>query len=198
MKRIILILVTFLFFSCKDKRQNEVSVTETKIDSVEMGDEQHFQIVRDSVRKFCTEDFYGIFDSNLIGMEASDEIEDSNPYEKYGVDYTGACYSTDLLKVQITKKKVTIFNYYDENITKTFEIIDCEINGDSLLIMTNSNQMSKIIIVKKKNVPIFSFKYKGNLNVNRRDIDIRMNEFLTKESDVEKFGGIPDCEDFQG
>ncbi|ATA67540.1 hypothetical protein CGC48_02185 [Capnocytophaga cynodegmi] len=63
MKRIILILViVFFVFSCKDKKQNEASVStiEKKIGTVKDKELKNTEVTVDIVRKFCTEDFMGL------------------------------------------------------------------------------------------------------------------------------------------
>ncbi len=200
MKKVILILVAFLIFSCKDKKQNEVSVVETKIDTIKEEEPLRTQIITDTIQKFCIEDFYEIFNTNLIGVEASQETDEETPdYKRYAVDYADVCYSSELMAIKIEKKVITIFNYQYPEKLKKIQIVDCEIINDSLKIQTDSKEISEIIISKIKSIPVFSLTHKGEYVIEISKTErVRVSNFLIKEENLEYFGGIRDCGDFEG
>lgn len=203
MKRIILILViVFFVFSCKDKKQNEVSVStiEAKIDTINEEELKKSEITVDTVRKFCTEDFYEIFNTNLIGVEASQETDEETPdYKRYAVDYADVCYSSELMAIKIEKEVITIFNYQYPEKLKKIQIMDCEVINDSLIIRTDSKEISEIIISKIKSIPVFSLTHKGEYVIEISKTErVRVSNFLIKEENLEYFGGIRDCGDFEG
>lgn len=197
MKNLFLILVTIFLLSCKDKKQKGVSVT--KIDTIEIKEENKpLQIETGTIKKECVEDFYGILNENLIGVEFLGETdEDKLNYEKYGVDFADVCYSGELMKIKIEKTYVYVYNYgHPKETYRELKIIDCNINQDTLIIKTNSSELSEIKILKNKEIPYTLF-YKGE-EILEGTYRIRISNFLIKEKDLEKFGGIPDCGDFDG
>ncbi|MFK8267019.1 hypothetical protein [Capnocytophaga cynodegmi] len=203
MKKIILaFVIVFFIFSCKDKKQNEVSVStiEAKIDTINEEELKKTEITVDTIRKFCTEDFYEIFNTNLIGVEASQETDEETPdYKRYAVDYADVCYSSELMAIKIEKEVITIFNYQYPEKLKKIQIMDCEVINDSLKIRTDSKEISEIIISKIKNVPVFSLTHEGEYVIEISKTErVRVSNFLIKEENLEYFGGIRDCGDFEG
>ncbi len=180
-----LVLVVSLFFSlnsCIEKKTNVSKLTnDTKANKTPK---------KEIVKK--NNPFKYIYNVDLVGMEASEKIKDTKPYEKYSVDFTAACYSSNLLKIRINNEIVSISNYNDSRIEQSFHISDTKIQNDSLIIESNSPNYFKIIIVKVKNAQVYSLEYKGNL-----EIDVKMSKFISRETDLFKFGGI-DCDDFGG
>ncbi|MFK8269428.1 hypothetical protein [Capnocytophaga cynodegmi] len=189
----------FFIFSCKDKKQNEVSVStiEAKIDTINEEELKKTEITVDTVRKFCAEDFYGIINKNLIGVENYGNENREECYEKYYVTFESVCYSYNLLKMNIGKEKISLFHYFDTEISRHYDIVNCYVLGESLIIETNSDEISKIVITKQKNIPVFSLSCEGKIN-DGVYFGIGISNFLIFEKDLEKFGGIPDCGDFEG
>lgn len=130
-----------------------------------------------------------IYDSFLIGMESSSESKEAEAYKKYSVDFTAACYSSNLLKIKVQKEHILISNYHNSKIHKLFSINHIKALKDSIFINCDSINFT---IVKINDAPVYSLNYKGNIN-----IDVHMSPFLVKEVDIEKFGGM-DCGDFDG
>ena len=197
MKRIILVLVVVFFvISCKEGRQNNAFIQE-KIDSVNRNESKSLQTVTDT-KKFCIEDFYGIFNEALIGMEKTGLETKKISVKNFQVDTEAVCYGRTLLKMNISKTKVSICSYYNTNTYREYEILECDVLDETLVIKTNSEEISLLIIEKLKDIPIFSLKFKGNIMEVEPYVEIMIGDYIAKESDIEKFGGIPDCGDFDG
>lgn len=196
-KYFIVFVISILFGlnSCKGKKSdipkilNEESAVENNL-SKQIGELPKKLNEKVDLQKSSV--FNHIYNSYLIGMEASEKVENTKLYEKYSVDFTAACYSSDLLKMKISNDIVLISNYNDSEIQQSFHIDNSRIKNDSLIIKSSSPNPLKLIIVKVKNAPVYSLKSKGDLK-----IDIRMSQYVAKETNLEKFGGI-DCGDFDG
>lgn len=183
-KFLYLLVVFFLYFSCdSSKKKSDVNT------KVKESTQKDSALIKNK-QKAITNNYKDILNVYLIGMEFVEPTKAESDYEKYAVDFTGACYSSDLLKMKITDKEVLISNYYEPNINNVFQIDNINTSNDSLIIRINSKAYFKIY--KIKDIPVYSLEYKGKLNTK-----IRMSKFISKESDIEKFGGI-DCGDFDG
>ncbi|MFK8267005.1 hypothetical protein [Capnocytophaga cynodegmi] len=205
MRKVILVLVfIFFFISCKNKKLNEVSVfiVETEIDTTNIGENKKNDILTDTISKFCVEDFCNLFNKDLIGVEfLGENEEDKYNYEKYGIDLASACYSYNLLKMTINKEKIFTYNYFQPTINQYYNILRCDVINDKFAVYTYSKELPKIIISKvldKDGIILFSLDFEEKIEGEHYINDIILNNFLIFEKDLEKFGGIPDCGDFEG
>ena len=186
-KNILKVLLLVSLISCKDKGQtyenkdklsNELKL-EKKV-ALNLYDQTGFDVKE-------------IYNVRLIGMEAVENQEEKNLYKKYSVDFTGACYSSDLCVFKMDKENITIQNYYDETIIIKLKIKKYELIKNGILITFDNPDISQINLVKiEKDISLYSFKLKGEINK-----DIRISSYLANEKSISKFGGI-DCEGFDG
>jgi len=211
MKKILVILF-LLFLSCKEHKQSSdnsilkaVPTEETtnpssdntiskKIDRKEITNPSSDNIQKDSIL-IVQNDFEinELLNYRLIGMELNEDDKENDPYKKYSVDFTGACYSSDLCVFEITKKEITIQNYYDSNVTFNFKIKSYKVEENQLILTIEEDDFQEIIITKVvDDISVYKLIVKGETLK-----DIRMSQFLAKESIISKFGGI-DCGDFDG
>ncbi len=131
-----------------------------------------------------------ILDEFLVGMEFSENKNETNPYKKYSLDLSSACYSCDLASFKLKKDEIIINNYCDPDagfetisILKTVKTkYKIELRGDKV----------KFIFNKIDNAPIYNMKIEGNLKTK-----LKINKNFTKQSSLEKFE-VHDCGNFEG
>ena len=128
--------------------------------------------------------------SKLAPIELK-ESKSKNVFQKYGIEFSGNCYSCDLANFKINKKNFDIINICDENDFKRFKDFKYEKLGNILKIITSE---TTFIFTKVENEPIYQLTFKGK----KPDLkNKRISEFYTPENLIEKFEEH-DCGDFEG
>lgn len=188
MKNYIIILILIATFSCKNNQEETIKNNEkqSKVSLEETND-----TIPLNQTNFKIEELYNV---SLIGMELNENSKETNIYKKYSVDFTGACYSSDLCILKVNKENVTIINYYDDNISLKLKIKDSKLIDNGLILFIDNENLNEIKINKiAKDIPLYKLKIKGDLNIE----DIRISNYLASKTSISKYGGI-DCGDFDG
>ncbi|MHA7059415.1 hypothetical protein ACWGOQ_0019465 [Aquimarina sp. M1] len=185
MKNILIILVALLL-SCNNHK--ELGKKNKSIEKKEANAE--IDTLKSIQKDFEIDELIGF---RLIGMEKIESNRETDPYKKYVIDFTAACYSNELCVFELNKEFLQIKNYYDKKIFQKVKIEDYNIKGKILILNFKDDYIKSIKIVKPLNdIPIYEIEIEGTI------IDgISISKYLAKEKDISKFGGI-DCGDFDG
>lgn len=128
--------------------------------------------------------------SDLIPIDLLDS-KSTNVYEKYGIEFSGNCYSCDLASLSITKNKMIWTNICDQN--DIFEINDLSFSnkGNKTIIKTPARTY---ILNKIDKAPVYELVTEG------KKLDLK-NKRISKYFTIKKalsFFKEHDCGDFEG
>ena len=115
----------------------------------------------------------------------------TNVYEKYGIEFSGNCYSCDLTSLSITKKEIRWANVCDEK--DTFEIHDFSysIEGNKTIFKTPERTY---ILTKIDKAPVYELLIEGKkLEMKNK----RIAAYFTTQKALSLFTEH-DCGDFGG
>ncbi|WP_299219234.1 hypothetical protein [uncultured Aquimarina sp.] len=181
------LILLILFVSCKDNQQANDITSHTINQKVE---EEINNAITKSQNSFSIDELIG---HRLIGMESNQDEKEVDPYKKYSVDFTGACYSSDLCVIEINRTKLIISNYYDPKINLKFEITNIKPEEKRLIFKLENDSLTELSLTKFiNNLSLYELKINGTISD-----EIRISKHLAKENIISKFGGI-DCGDFDG
>ncbi|AZA83548.1 hypothetical protein C1637_15150 [Chryseobacterium lactis] len=186
MKNIItsLSVAIVLFVSCSpstEKKEKKVDSTEIKENSVSTP-----APVKDTTSK---SEVPGDL-SSLVPVDLLDS-KSTNVYEKYGLEFSGNCYSCDLASLSVTKKKIIWTNVCDEK--DTFEINDFSFTneGNKTILKTPEGTY---IVTKIDKAPVYEVVLEGQkLEMKNK----RISRYFTTKKALSLFKEH-DCGDFEG
>lgn len=186
MKKIILLLL-ISFFSCKNSEQSNPSNGEVLIKQT---NDNSKETITDNQNSFKIDELIG---QRLIGMESNQDDKENDPYKKYSVDFTGACYSSDLCVIEVNKNQLAISNYYDPKIKMIIDIKNSISEDNKLILKLENDSLTKLTLTKFiNNLSLYKIEINGSTTQ-----EIRMSKYIANENIISKFGGI-DCGDFDG
>lgn len=112
-------------------------------------------------------------------------------YEKYGIEFSGNCYSCDLARLSVTNNKIVWTNVCDEK--DTFEINGFTFSdeGNKTILKT---QERTYILTKIDQAPVYELVIEGQkLELNNK----RVSRYFTTQKALALFKEH-DCGDFEG
>ncbi|MFZ1784890.1 MAG: hypothetical protein WAU23_06770 [Ferruginibacter sp.] len=128
--------------------------------------------------------------SELIPLEIKDSVS-KNVYEKYGIDFSGNCYSCDLAEIRINKKHIDLVNVCDENNIYRIEGFTYSTDDNNLKINTDKNEF---LFTRIDNAPVYKLEIRGSkIDLKEKKIAI----YFTQKKQLSKFKEH-ECGDFQG
>ncbi|MBW7676701.1 hypothetical protein [Chryseobacterium chendengshani] len=128
--------------------------------------------------------------SRLIPVELKDS-KSTDVLKKYGIEFSGNCYSCDLAIIKINEKNFDIVNVCDENDFERFKKFNYENSGNILKIATAE---TTFIFTKVEKEPVYQLKIEGKQPDFKNK---RISQFYTPENLINKFEEH-DCGDFEG
>jgi hypothetical protein len=135
-------------------------------------------------------DINEISNDYLVGMELSENIKEKNPYKKYSLDVSGACYSCDLATFKLEKDKILINNYCEpEGVKEVYKISKIKTTKHKIEFICDR---MKFIFYKVDNVSVYSLKIEGDFKTK-----LKIDKYFTKQSLLKNFE-VHDCGDFEG
>ncbi|WP_288437557.1 hypothetical protein [uncultured Chryseobacterium sp.] len=115
----------------------------------------------------------------------------TNVYDKYGIEFSGNCYSCDLASLSITKKQIRWTNVCDEK--DTFEIDDFSYSSEGKKTIFKTQERTYIITQIDK-APVYELVIEGKkLDLKNK----RISRYFTTEKAL-PFFTEHDCGDFEG
>lgn len=177
-------VVIALLASCSpatEKNVKKVDSTEVKADTVRRSGSEKENISKSDVP--------GDF-SALIPIDVLDS-KSANVYEKYGIEFSGNCYSCDLASLSITKDKMIWTNVCDEK--DTFKIDDFSFSNEGNKTILKTSERTYIITQIDK-APVYELVVQGQkLELNNK----RVSRYFTTKKALSLFKEH-DCGDFEG
>lgn len=173
-----------LLASCSpatDKKVDKTDSLKTKVDTITTSASEK----NSTAKPELSSDF-----SELIPIDVLDN-KSTNVYEKYGIEFSGNCYSCDLASLSITKDKIIWANICDEN--DAFEINDFSFSneGNKTIIKTSERTYTLIQIDK---APVYELVIEGKkLELKNK----RISRYFTIKKALPLFKEH-DCGDFEG
>jgi len=177
-KPVFFFIIFILTLSCKQKTEDQQHAYKTPPNPIE-------KQKTESIKADHLEDF-----SQLVPIEIVDSAK-QNVYEKFGIEFSGNCYSCDLARISIRKKQINFINICDDHDFYSIKDFSYTSNQNELEIKTNEN----IFILKKIDpAPIYKLEIKGKKILLKNK---RISEYFTTEKSLHQFSEH-DCGDFQG
>ncbi|WP_347217490.1 hypothetical protein [Chryseobacterium sp.] len=128
--------------------------------------------------------------SALVPIDVLD-IKKQNVYEKYGIEFSGNCYSCDLASLSVSKDKIVWTNICDEK--DFFEMNDFSISGEGNKIILKTSERTYILTQIDK-APIYELAVEGKkLELNNK----RIAKYFTTKKALSLFKEH-ECGEFEG
>ncbi|WP_336960758.1 hypothetical protein [Chryseobacterium contaminans] len=173
-----------LLASCStstDKKVNNVDSTAAKTDTVSK--------LTPEKKTISKVEIPGDF-SELVPIDVL-ETKSKNVYEKYGIEFSGNCYSCDLASLSITKNKIKWTNICDEK--DSFEMSDFSVSGEGNTTILKTSDRT-YILTKIDKAPVYELVVEGKkLELNKK----RVAKYFTTQKALPLFKEH-DCGDFEG
>ncbi|RXM51376.1 MULTISPECIES: hypothetical protein [unclassified Chryseobacterium] len=173
-----------LLASCStsaEKKVNNVDSTASKTDTVSKLSQQKAAISKVDV----PEDF-----SELVPIDVLN-TKSKNVYDKYGIEFSGNCYSCDLASLSITKNKIKWTNICDEK--DALEINDFSVLGEGNKIILKTSDRT-YILTQIDEAPIYELDVEGKkLESDKK----RVAKYFTTQKALPLFKEH-DCGNFEG
>ena len=177
-------VVIALLASCSppsDKKVDQVDSVKTKADPI---------TTSASEKNSKPESELPIDFSDLVPIEVLNN-KSTNVYEKYGIEFSGNCYSCDLASLSITKDKMVWTNICDEN--DTFKIDDFSFsNRGSKTIVKTSERTYTLSRIDQS--PVYELDIEGK---KLELVNKRVSRYFTTQKALPLFKEH-DCGDFEG
>ncbi len=128
--------------------------------------------------------------SDLIPIDVLDS-KSNNVYEKYGIEFSGNCYSCDLASLSVTKNKIIWTNVCDEN--DSFEINNLSFSNEENKTIIKTSERT-YILAKIDKAPVYELVIEGEkLELKNK----RISKYFTIKKALPLFKEH-DCGDFEG
>ena len=133
---------------------------------------------------------------NLADFAHLSPIEIVNPkaqdaYEKYGIEFSGNCYTCDLAAISVNKKYFDIINVCREEDFYRIENFTYYPSPSEFVVTTKTN---KFVFIKINEAPVYELKIIGEKILLKGK---RISRFYTQQEKLKKFKQH-DCGEFDG
>jgi hypothetical protein len=119
------------------------------------------------------------------------DTKNENVYEKYGIEFSGNCYSCDLASLSITENTIKWTNICDEK--DVFEVSDFSVSGEGSKTVLKTTDRTYILTQIDK-APVYELVIEGQkLELNNK----RIAKYFTTRKALPLFKEH-DCGDFEG
>lgn len=128
--------------------------------------------------------------SELVPIDVLNS-KSTNVYDKYGIEFSGNCYSCDLASLSISKDKIVWTNVCDEKDTFTMDDFSFSNEGNKTIIKTSERTY---IITQLDKAPVYELIIEGKkLELKNK----RVSKYFTTPKALPLFTEH-DCGDFEG
>ncbi|MDN3693270.1 hypothetical protein QWZ06_13745 [Chryseobacterium tructae] len=128
--------------------------------------------------------------SALVPIDILD-TKSTDVYEKYGIEFSGNCYSCDLAGLSVTKDKMVWKNICDEK--DAFEINDFSVSGEENKTILKTSERTYILTQIDK-APVYELTIEGQkLELNNK----RVTKYFTTKKALPLFKEH-ECGEFEG
>ncbi|MEJ5103849.1 hypothetical protein [Chryseobacterium sp. MYb328] len=178
-------VVVALLASCSpstEKKGNRADAAVAKIDTVSKPIPKKDTV---SAIEEIPEDFSALVPIDVLNTKSTDV------YDKYGIEFSGNCYSCDLASLSITKNKIEWTNVCDEK--DTFEINDFSFSGEGNKMIVKTPERIYILTQIDK-APVYELAVEGQkLELKNK----RVAKYFTTRKALPLFKEH-NCGDFEG
>lgn len=178
-------VVIALLASCSPSAEKKVN----KTDSAETKKADTAAVLTPTKKTVSNPELPGDF-SALVPIDVLNS-KSTNVYEKYGIEFSGNCYSCDLASLSVTKNKIVWTNVCDEK--DIFEINDFSFSnvGNKTILKTPERTY---ILTQIDKAPVYELVMEGQkLELNNK----RISRYFTTQKALPLFKEH-DCGDFEG
>ncbi|MCQ9637399.1 hypothetical protein MP477_20815 [Chryseobacterium sp. WG23] len=178
-------MVIALFVSCspatEKKGAEKADSTEVKVTTVPTS-----VPVKDTIsQQDMPSDFSALVPIDVLNSKST------NVHEKYGIEFSGNCYSCDLASLSVTKNKMIWTNICDENDTFKIDGFSFSNEGNKTVLKTPERTYTIMQIDK---APVYELVIEGKkLELNNK----RVSRYFTTKKALPLFKEH-DCGDFEG
>lgn len=187
MKNLIISLsvVTALLASCSPSADKKVAANTSTDTQKEVAASTPESVKNDQETVEIPGDF-----STLVPIDVLNS-KSTNVYKKYGIEFSGNCYSCDLASLSITKKQIRWTNVCDEK--DSFEIDDFSYSDEGSKTIFKTPEGTYILIQIDK-APVYELVIEGQkLELKNK----RISKYFTTQKTLPLFTEH-DCGDFEG
>lgn len=183
MKRIVVFLV-IVCLSCKQSSKEQVN-SNIAIRTTKPGSTGATATLSEAKETISLDAFNQLVPIDIVDTNSSDV------YKKYGIDFSGYCYTCDLAKITITEKSMQLTNVCDEKQLEIYDVITMIklVNGIEL-----KTRQGDFIFTKIDNAPVYELKMTDNSGKNKQ---LRLSKYFTLEKLLNKFEQH-NCGEFEG
>ncbi len=129
--------------------------------------------------------------STLVPIDVLNS-KSTDVYEKYGIEFSGNCYSCDLASLSITKKQIRWTNVCDEK--DTFEIDHFSFSHEGNKTVFKTSERTYILTQIDEKAPVYELVIEGKkLELKNK----RISKYFTTQKALPLFTEH-DCGDFEG
>ncbi|MDR6545612.1 hypothetical protein J2810_001660 [Chryseobacterium rhizosphaerae] len=177
-------VVIVLLASCSpatEKKGDKVVSTEIKKDTVPPSGPVNDNISKPDI----SGDLSALVPIDVLNSKSTDG------YEKYGIEFSGNCYSCDLASLSITKDKMIWTNVCDDKDTFKIDDFSFSTEGNKTILKTSERTY---VITQIDKAPVYELVIEGKkLELNNK----RISRYFTTKKAVSLFKEH-DCGDFEG
>lgn len=178
---VMLSLLTSCSPATEKKADKKEDATEVKVNTVSTSGTEKNTIPKSDI----PDDF-----SALIPIDVLDS-KSTNVYEKYGIEFSGNCYSCDLASLSVTKDKMVWTNICDENDTFKIDKFSFSTEGSKTVLKTPERTYTVTQIDK---APVYELVIEGKkLELHNK----RVSRYFTTKKALPLFKEH-DCGNFEG
>ncbi|MDM1555100.1 hypothetical protein PYS58_02800 [Chryseobacterium indologenes] len=173
-----------LLASCSNSTEKK----ENKVDSIIAKTDTVSQHVRE--KKMISKVEIPVDFSELVPIHVL-ETKSKNVYEKYGIEFSGNCYSCDLASLSITKDKIKWTNICDEKDAFEFNNFSVSGKGNTIILKTSDRTY---VLTQIDKAPIYELVVEGKkLELDKK----RVAQYYTTQKALPLFKEH-DCGNFEG
>ncbi|MEJ5048794.1 hypothetical protein WH221_03100 [Chryseobacterium culicis] len=177
-------MVMMLLVSCSpttEKKVNKADSANAKVHQISTPDPAKNKVVKSEIPN----DFSTLVPIDVLNSKSTDV------YEKFGIEFSGNCYSCDLASLSITKKKIIWTNVCDEK--DTFETNDFSFSNDGNKAIFKTSERT-YILTQIDQAPVYELSVEGQkLDLKNK----RISKYFTTKKALPLFTEH-DCGDFEG
>ncbi|MBB6330149.1 hypothetical protein HNP24_001099 [Chryseobacterium sediminis] len=187
MKNLIISLsvVTALLASCSPSTDKKVEKNTSPDSKKEVAASIPEPVKNDQLQVEIPGDFSTLVPIDLLNSKST------NVYDKYGIEFSGNCYSCDLTSLSINKKQIRWTNVCDEKDTFVIDDFSFSNEGNKTIFKTPERMY---IITQIDKAPVYELVIEGNkLELKNK----RISRYFTTKKALSLFTEH-DCGDFEG
>jgi len=115
----------------------------------------------------------------------------AKPFERYGIDWDGHCYSCNVAELQVMDSVLWLRNVCDSNLKQPLRLLSLQHNGAQVILRCRE---AVLVLEKMNEAPVYRLTQPVPLRVSEK---LQLRSFYTDKSRITRFA-VHDCGDFDG